>query len=79
MKTKRKRKLVFRRYPQNQLDLVRQYLTEYQDKHGFWPSKREVAIRFGTHHSTVGFWYSLMEEAGTLKLHPGIARAIELL
>lgn len=79
MKNKRQRKLVFRSYPQNQLELVRLFLEEYQAKYGFWPSKREVAVRFGTHHSTVGFWYRLMEEAGMLKRHPGIPRAIELL
>ena len=77
--TKRKLRLVFRKYPQNHLITLYTFLKNYQDKHGYMPSKNEVALKFKTHHSTVGYWYKLMEERAMIKRNPGLARAIVLL
>ena len=76
---KRTNRLVFRRYPQDHLQRLYRFLNSYQETHGFMPSTREVAIKYKTHHSTVRYWYGLMTEAGMLRIHPGIARAVVLL
>lgn len=79
MKKKRKIRLIHRRYPQNHLDNIYEYLQKYQEKHGFMPSTYEVARRFHTRHSSVGYWYGLMEEKGMITRNKGMARAIVLL
>ena len=76
---KRQRKFAFRKYPQDQLERVYRFIDEYMDAHGPPPSKREVAAKFETHHSTIGFWYGLMEDAKMVTLYPGTARGIKLL
>lgn len=75
----RKLPLVFRRYPQNQLLLVYKFLKKYQERNSFMPTMREVADKFETRHSTIGYWYKLMEEKGMIKTNPALARAVELL
>ena len=75
----RKNSLVFRKYPQDHLMRLYKFLEAYQNKHHFMPTKREVAAKFKTHHSSVGYWYGLMEEEGMIKCYPGLSRAIVLL
>jgi len=78
-KSARKVPLRHRKYPSDHLLHIYRFLEQYHTTHTYMPSKMEVALKFKTHHSSVGFWYGLMEEAGMIKRNPGIARAIQLL
>ena len=80
MKTrKRKIRLIHRKYPQDHLLNLYRFLESYQEKHKYMPSQVEVALKYKTHRSSVGFWYKLMEEQKMVKLHPGVSRAVVLL
>lgn len=76
---KRKLRLRFRKYPQDQLMRLHRFLEQSQEKNGFAPSIDEVARKFKCHRTTVAHWYRLMVEKKLMERVTGARRAFKLL
>lgn len=54
------------------------YISEYRDRYGWPPSRRDIAQRFGVSTSSVQLIMKEMIEQGLIQVAPGGARAINI-
>jgi len=58
---------------------ILEYMERFSNVHGYMPSFRELALKFGTSTSVISYYLDQLEESGWIARTPNVARSIRIL